>query len=160
MPMSLEPTAAIRRALARGRHEERGAETVEFAFAAPVLLLLAVGTLYVLLAVAAQVSLHHAVSQGTRFATIPTDMVATTYPSTQEVEDHLTGSTPFFTAESCSTSVTGEERQNAPVAVDVTCAFPNPIAGALNGLSTVFGGSGDTYDDSLDMSGRATGRRE
>lgn len=158
--MPFEPTATVRGVLARTHREERGAETVEFAFAGPVVLLLVVGVLYLLLAVAAQVSLHHAVSQGTRFATIPTDMVATTYPSTQEVEDRLAGSTPFFTGDSCSTSVTGEERQNAPVVVDVTCAFPNPIAGALNGLSTVFGGSGDTYDDSLDMSARATGRRE
>ncbi len=140
--------------------DETGAEALEFALVAPVALFIIFGVIYFLLAVAAQISLHHAVSQTTRYAAIPTDPVTTTYPEPEDVQAHLDDATPFFDAGSCTTSVDGDEYQNAPVTVEASCAFPNPLATAMNGLKGVFSEDPGGFSETLSMSARGTGRRE
>lgn len=144
----------------RRLRDESGAETVEFAFVAPVLFLLVIGLVYALLAVAAQVSLGHAASRTLRYATIPTDPVSGVYRTEAEVATHLAAQTPFFSAADCTTTVTGEERENAPVVVATTCAFPNPLGGAVAGLRNAFFGGGSGQPDEISMTARAEGRRE
>lgn len=168
MPMPIRmpfPNHELARDRRRGpvrtvRNDETGAESVEFAFVAPVALFLIAGIIYFLLAVSAQISLHHAVSQTTRYATIPTDPVTTTYPTAAEVDAHLEQATPFFAAGSCTTSVTGEEKQNAPVTVEASCDFPNPLGAAMNGLKQAFTDDTAEFADTFTMSARGTGRRE
>lgn len=154
------PFRSLHGALARVRRDETGAEAVEFAIAGPVALFLIAGVIYLVMAVAAQVSLHHGASVGVRYASIPTDPVATTYPSATEVEARLDDATWFFTADSCTTLVDGDEIQNAPVDLDVTCTFPNPLGAAMNGLQRTFTDSTGGFSDTFDMSARAKARRE
>ncbi len=139
-----------------------GAETVEFALVFPVIAFLIFGLIYGLFAVAAHVSLAHATSRGVRYASIPIDPVTGIYPTSAQVEDFVDGHTPFFTAAGCVTTVVGENRENAPVTLDVGCDFPNPAGAALNGLRNIFTRSDDppVYSDDLEMSAHAKARRE
>jgi Flp pilus assembly pilin Flp len=142
--------------------EERGAEAIEFALVFPVVAFLVFGLIYGLLAVSAHVSLAHATSRGVRYASLAIDPVAGIYPSTEQVEAHVVAQTPFFGAEGCDTVVVGESRENAPVTLDVSCDFPNPMGTALSALKSFFQGSDGTeeYADVLGMSAHAEGRRE
>lgn len=129
--------------------DESGAEALEFALVLPVLLFLVFGLIYGLFAVAAHTSLAHAASRGVRYASIAVDPVAGIYPSVTDVEAYMDDHTPFFTAANCTTTVAGDSIENAPVTLDVDCAFPNP-AGKAIGL----GG------DELTMTAHAEARRE
>jgi Flp pilus assembly protein TadG len=142
--------------------DERGAETVEFALVFPVVAFLILGLLYGLFAVAAHVSLAHAASRGVRYASIPVDAVSGVYRTTEEVEAFVDENTPFFTASSCETTVTGDALENAPVTLDIVCGFPNPAGKALSGLRDLLLNTHepDRYADALAMSAHAEARRE
>lgn len=132
-----------------GISDERGAAALEFALVFPVVVFIVFALVYGLFAVAAHTSLAHAASRGVRYASLPIDPISGTYPSVADVEAYVDDQTPFFTAASCETSVVGDSTENAPVVLDVSCAFPNP-AGKVIGLGT----------DELTMTGRAEARRE
>ena len=144
----------------RLRSDERGATALEFALIFPVLALIIFGLIYGLLAAAAHVSLAHAASRGVRYASLAIDPVADVYPSTEQVEEYVEDRAPFFSADRCEASVAGEARANAPVTLDVSCEFPNPMGSALTGLAGFFGSEDQVYPDSLSMSARAEARRE
>jgi Flp pilus assembly protein TadG len=144
----------------RRLRDETGAEAIEFALVAPIMLFLVIGLVYGLLAVAAHLSLGHATSRGLRYATIPTDPVSAVYPTGDEVAERVASQTPFFTADDCTTTVTGDERENAPVTLEVSCDFPNPLGGAVEGLRNAFFGGGSDQPDVIAMTTRAEGRRE
>jgi len=129
--------------------DDRGAAVLEFALVFPVVAFLIFGLIYGLFAVAAHVSLAHAASRTVRYASLATDPVAGLYPTVEQVETYMDGQTPFFTASSCETTVAGESRENAPVVLDLTCAFPNP-AGRVVGF----------VDEDITMTAHATARRE
>jgi Flp pilus assembly pilin Flp len=143
-------------------NDERGAEIAEFALVFPIVAFLIFGLIYSLLAIAAHVSLAHAASRSVRYASIATDSVVGTYPTNDDVEAHILDNTPFFSAEACETAVAGEERENAPIQLDVSCPFPNPIGAALSGMRNVLNGSDDgtSYASTLQMSAHAEARRE
>jgi Flp pilus assembly protein TadG len=122
---------------------------LEFALVFPVVAFLIFGLIYGLFAVAAHVSLAHAASRSVRYATLALDPVAGIYPTTEQVETYMDTQTPFFTASSCETTVVGDALENAPVVLDLTCAFPNP-AGRVVGM----------IDENITMTAHATARRE
>jgi Flp pilus assembly protein TadG len=133
----------------RRLRSDEGSEALEFALVFPVAAFLLIALLYGLFAVSAHVSLAHATSRGARFASIPSDLPSGTYPTTSDIEAFIDDQTPFFSASSCATSVAGDAVENAPVVLDVTCDFPNPLGR--------FAGFGE---ESLHMSARAEARRE
>jgi Flp pilus assembly protein TadG len=140
--------------------DERGAEALEFAIVFPVAALIIFGLIYGLLALSAHISLAHAAARGVRYASLPTDPVAGIYPTVADVEQRVDESTPFFTGAACETTVVGEAKENAPVTLDVSCDFPNPIGATLSALRSLFGGSGDAYSDDLTISAHSESRRE
>jgi Flp pilus assembly protein TadG len=151
----------------RLRADESGAETLEFAFAAPVLLLLVFGLIYGIVTAAAYVSLSHAASVGARYAAIPSDPIHSVYPADDQVLDKIDSRTPFFTADDCTLLVTGEQRDNAPVELAVACSFPNPLGRMVNGLGAIVSGDkpsdvgpGPHPEGDLTLSVSARGRRE
>lgn len=144
----------------RLRSDEQGATALEFALVFPVLALIIFGLIYGLLAAAAHVSLAHAASRGVRYASLAIDPVAGVYPSSEQVETYVEERAPFFRADRCEASVSGEMRENAPVTLDVSCEFPNPMGGALTGLASFFGSEGQIYPDTLSISAHAKARRE
>lgn len=139
---------------------EEGAQTLEFALVAPLTIFLFFGIVYSLLAVAANVSLAHAASSAVRYASIPTDSIQPVYPSPAQVQSKLFAATPFFTQTSCTTSVTGASTPNSPVSLSVSCPFANPLGASLNGLRRFFGGSGDPFGSTFQMTATAKARRE
>ena len=145
--------------LARG---DDGAEVIEFALVFPILALLLFGALYGIFSTAAHVSLAHATSRGVRYAAIPVDPVTQTYRTTDEVENYVDGHTPFFTAERCVTTVSGDARENAPVVLEVACDFPNPFGRAANAMRDVVtrGSTASPDSEAVTISARAEGRRE
>ncbi|MGH2769038.1 MAG: TadE/TadG family type IV pilus assembly protein [Actinomycetota bacterium] len=141
--------------------DEDGAEIIEFALVAPLVLFLVFGLIYGLLTIAAQLSLAHAASVGVRYASIPTDPAVDAYPTPGAVATRVVDSTPFFGAGACATTVTGDSTPNAPVDLDVSCDFPNPLGRALNGLRGIFIPDGASpYASDLSLSMSARGRRE
>jgi len=146
----------------RSMDDDRGAEVIEFALVFPVVAFLILGLLYGLFAVAANVSLAHAVSRGARYASIPTDPVDGIYHTQDEVAAYVDDQTPFFSASACTTSLTGNPGDNQPMVLNVSCNFPNPAGKALSGLRNLFldNNDGEKYSDSLVMSARAEARRE
>ncbi|HYZ91199.1 MAG TPA: hypothetical protein VFA34_02255 [Actinomycetota bacterium] len=141
--------------------DERGGEALEFGLVFPVVALIIFALIYGLLSLAAHVSLAHAAARGVRYASLPIDPIAGTYPTIAEVEQRIDDSTPFFTGDACETAVVGESKENAPVALDVSCSFPNPIGATLSALRSLFGGSDEsTYSDNLTISAHAESRRE
>lgn len=141
------------------RREEAGAEAVEFALVAPLLFMFIFGLIYVLLAMAAQLSLSYATNVGVRFATIPVDAPLNVYPSQEAVAERVVESTPFFEPGDCTTTVPPGGTPNEAFTLTVSCDFPNPAGGALTGLSGIFGG-GASYDSDLTLTADARGRRE
>lgn len=162
---------------------ERGSETMEFALVAPIFLLLAFGLIYVLLLLAAFVNLSHATNNAARYAAIPVHVEAesdglldedgdaldpitgetrelTTYPTQDMVAERLFDGTPFFSADGCTLLLDGDERENAPVTIEVDCAFPNPLGAALNGLTALWGGDGTLMSEQTPMKATAQARRE
>lgn len=138
-----------------------GAQMLEFALVAPVVVFLLFGIIYALLAVAANVSLSHAASAAVRYASIPTDNIEPVYPSAEDVSARLFDSTPFFAPESCLSSVSGGAVPNTVVSVSVECPFPNPLGITLSRLSTLLAGDGgQSFGDTFTLSALATGRRE
>lgn len=142
--------------------DESGAEALEFALLFPLVALLIFGLIYGLLAIAAHVSLAHAASRTVRYASIATDSVGDTYPDNDQVEARLVENTPFFSAQACETVVVGDERENAPIQLDVSCSFPNPIGAAVSGIRNVINGSDDgvRFATTFQMSAHAEARRE
>lgn len=145
----------------RALRDEEGAAALEFALVSPLLFFLFFGIIYVLLVVAANVTLAHAASTAVRYASVPTDNIEPVYPSPAQVEAKLFSSTPFFTAEGCATSVIGDSRPNSPVTLGVSCPFANPLGNVLNGLRGLYpDGEGEPFADSFDISATVMGRRE
>lgn len=142
--------------------DERGAEALEFGLVFPVVALIIFGLIYGLLALAAHISLAHAAARGVRYASLPTDPVAGIYPTVADVEQRVDDSTPFFTAAACETTVVGEAMENAPVTLDVSCGFPNPLGSALSALRDLFTSSDNpsAYSDDLTISAHSESRRE
>ncbi len=126
---------------------------------APLLFMFIFGLIYVLLAMAAQLSLSYATNVGIRFATIPVDAPLNVYPSQQAVGEKVANSTPFFDPGDCTTTVPPEGTPNEAFTLTVSCDFPNPAGGALTGLSGIFG-AGTSYDSDLTLTANARGRRE
>lgn len=145
--------------LPRLRNDD-GAEAVEFAIVAPLLFMIAFGAIYILLALAAHVSLNHATSVAVRYASIPTDPVATTYPDAAQVKQKLTSSTPFFAPDACTVVVDETGAQNDPVRLEASCDFPNPAGAAFDTMRSLLGGTRDTSNDTLTMTTAAEARRE
>ncbi len=142
--------------------DERGAEALEFGLVFPVVALIIFGLIYGLLALAAHISLAHASARGVRYASLPLDPVAGIYPTVTQVSERVDESTPFFTAAACETTVVGEAKENAPVTLDVSCNFPNPLGAALSGLRSLFTSADDpsTYSNTLTISAHSQSRRE
>jgi Flp pilus assembly pilin Flp len=145
----------------RVRLDETGAETVEFALVAPLVLILIFGLIYGLLGMAAQLSLTHAASVGVRFATIPTNPATDTYPSSTAVKAKVMEHTPLFAPEDCTTDIPAVGTANQPLTLSVVCDFPNPAGGALNGLRNIFVADGSSpFETELTLTAIAKGRRE
>jgi hypothetical protein len=140
------------------RRDELGAEAVEFAFVGPVLLGLIFALMYVLLGVAAHVSVSHAASVGARYASI-VDRDTGTYPDHDAVEAKMNAASPFFRPEACETVLAGEAGDNAPIHIDVSCPFPNPIGRAVNKLLDRDAPAGITGDE-ITLAASAKARRE
>ena len=140
---------------------EHGAETVEFALIAPLAIFLIFGMIYALLAIAAQVTLTQASAMGARYASIPTDQIARTFPSASAVASKVYASAQFFKPGNCATTVTGATAANSLVSLNVSCAFPNPAGDLMNGIRRLFLGDSEApYSSSLTMTASATSRRE
>ena len=153
--------------LRRIKTDESGAEAVEFAVVAPVLLLIVFGLIYVLLWVSAEISLGHAVTEGVRLASIPNTATGA-YPSAAVVEARIDDSTPFFSQEAtaadppdCLITVTGAASPNNPVRVAADCDFPNPAGTAARALGNIFPGTTRPDQPStIDVSASAERNRE
>jgi Flp pilus assembly protein TadG len=140
---------------------ESGAEAVEFALVAPILFFLIIGLIYFLLLFSAHVSLSHAVSVGMRFAVVPTTPNVKLYPAASAVNSRVADSALFFDPEDCSSSVLGDVIQNSQVTLTVSCNFPNPAGGALDGLRSLVTSTGaSSYSSNVQVAASARGRRE
>ena len=145
------PTSVRNRWLAV-KKGETGAEAVEFALIAPILLFLVFGLIYLLLLFAAQLSLGYATNVGVRHAAIN--------PSEPEVLNKALEATPFFSADSCDPAVGGGGGPNQPVTLTLTCDFPNPAGGAANALRQTFFGGGSEIESTVELAARAQSRKE
>jgi len=100
----------VRNPLAALRQNDRGTAAVEFAFVAPVFIVLVVGTLYLCICLFMIGSLHYAVEEGARCASVKTSICpdATTTLSYAQSRYFGPGGTPSFTyaAASCGNAVT------------------------------------------------------
>jgi Flp pilus assembly protein TadG len=82
-------------------HDDRGVAAVEFAMVAPAFIMLAVGTFYLCMCLFLTGSLHYAVEQAARCASIQTTVCDTSHPTS--ITDHAQsnyfgpGGTPSFT---------------------------------------------------------------
>lgn len=155
----------IRHALSRTRHDDAGAETLEFAVAGPVVLFLVFGLVYAIVTAAAYLSLTHAASVGVRYASIPPDPVHGGYRTDAEVVAKVDERTPFFTADDCAGAVVGGTASNDAISLELDCSFPNPFGRVLNRLGSIVSRSepadgGPHAEGDLTMSVRAQARRE
>jgi Flp pilus assembly protein TadG len=118
-------------------HDDRGVAAVEFAMVAPAFIMLAVGTFYLCMCLFLTGSLHYAVEQAARCASIKTTVCSTGTPTT--ITDYAQssyfgpGGTPNFTytAAACGNQVsatmnytwsTGFHQFTLPVSA--TACFP------------------------------------
>ncbi len=136
---------------------ETGAEAVEFALVAPILLFLVFGLIYMLLIFAAQISLGYVTNVGVRYAAIPTG--AGTYPSDTAVRDKAVAQTPFFSKSSCTPALTGGA-VNERMVLTMSCNFPNPAGGAANAIRQAMFGGGDEIPSTIELSATAQSRKE
>ena len=125
----------VRNPLAAMRKDDRGTAAVEFAFVAPAFILLMVGTLYLSICLFLIGSLHYAVEEGARCASVKTTVcpdAATTVAYAQS-RYFGPGGTPTFTyaAASCGNSVTASMNyvldvglKQFTVPVSATACFP------------------------------------
>lgn len=144
-----------------GTASEVGAEAVEFALIAPILFMLLLAALYFLLLFSLEVSLAHATSRALRYAVLPLPPSYDQYPSTAAVQSRLTESSVFFKPSNCSLTLTGAQAANASVSLKASCSYPNPVGGALNGVSRLVDPDGDAnYSSNLVIAADAEGRRE
>ena len=89
--------------------DEQGTTAVEFAMVAPVFILLVIGLLYVCMALYAVGSLHYAVEEGARCASVRTAVCTDANATLAYTKDHYFGpsSSPIFSfaALACGNSV-------------------------------------------------------
>lgn len=143
----------------RAGRGESGAEAVEFALIGPLLLLVLIGMIYTLLLFAAQLSVARSATVGARYAAIY-DRSIGRYPTATDINAKVLDSAALFKAGACSTpGPSGGGSPNASMTVQVRCDFPNPAGQALNGLSSLFGGTG-TVEPTLQLTASATARKE
>lgn len=92
-------------------NNERGTTAVEFAIVAPVLIFLVIGLLYVCLALYAVGSLHYAVEEGARCASVKTATCSDANATLVYTKSHYFGpnTSPTFTVAvlACGNSVSG-----------------------------------------------------
>lgn len=152
--------AWLRRRLARAAgvgRDERGTEVLEFALVFPVFAFLVLGLIFTLLAANSYVSLTHAALQGVRFASIPTDPIAGTYPTNAQVAANVASSSPFYYSAGCTTTTTGGAAENQPVSVSITCSYFNPIGTVISGLGGIIAkGTGASASSATTAGGRMT----
>lgn len=147
--------------------DERGSQVLEFALVFPVFAFLIFGLIFLLMAAGAYVSLTHGALEGVRFASIPTDPIAGTYPTNAAVATRVRAASPFFFGGGCTTTVTGATAENQPVSVSVTCQYFNPLGGVVNGLGSMLArmagasnAGGTVSGGNLNVSVTATSRHE
>ena len=89
----------VRNPLAGMLNNDRGTAAVEFAFVAPVFIVLVVGTLYLCICLFLIGSLHYAVEEGARCASVKTSICTdqTTVASYAQSRYFGPGGTPTFT---------------------------------------------------------------
>lgn len=146
----------------RLRREERGAEAVEFAIVGPMVFFLCFAIIYLLLVLAAQVSVARSASIGVRYASI-FDQSAGRYPTAADVNSNVLNNTHLFSSGACTTTtLSGAITPNSPITLAVSCNFPNPAGQAVSGLrSALFGsGGGSEGTSSLVLTASAKARRE
>lgn len=92
-------------------NNQHGTTAVEFAIVAPVFIVLIIGLLYVCMALFAVGSLHYAVEEGARCASVKTVVCANANATLTYTKNHYFGpnSSPTFTfaALACGNSVSG-----------------------------------------------------
>jgi Flp pilus assembly pilin Flp len=119
----------VRNPLTAIRSNDRGTAAVEFALVAPAFIVLVVGTLYLCICLFLIGSLHYAVEEGARCASVKTTICtnATTIISYAQSRYFGPGGTPTFTysAASCGNSVTAS--MNYVLSVGLT-QFTVPIS--------------------------------
>jgi Flp pilus assembly protein TadG len=144
----------------RVRKDDNGAEIVEFALVAPLVLLMIFGLIYGMLATGAQLSLSYATSVAARYASIPT--AGSTYPTPAQVGAKLADSTPFFGTGACTTTIAGSSGvANSPMTISATCNFPNPLGGAVAAIRGVITGTTlPNQPDTLALTASAQSRKE
>lgn len=143
----------------RRLRREEGAEAVEFGLLAPLLFFLVFGLIYLLLMFAAQLSLGYATNVGVRYAALPSDSLGGSYPTAAQVRDKAVDATPFFSTSSCTPTLV-PAAVNKPVTLTLSCDFPNPAGGAVNGLRQMFFGGGGEVSSSVELSATAQSRKE
>jgi len=109
-------------------NDERGTTAVEFAMVAPVFILLVIGLLYVCMALYAVGSLHYAVEEGARCASVRTALCSDAHKTLDYTKNHYFGpnTSPTFSYAvlACGNSVSG----SANYAMDLGLAkFTVPI---------------------------------
>lgn len=142
------------------RREERGAEAVEFALIGPMLFFLLIGLLYTLLLFAAQLSVARSATVGVRYAAIFDESLGR-YPTAADVNSKVLNNTPLFASGACATtSLSGGGGPNAPMTLNISCDFPNPLGQAMNGMRNAFFGGGGIVGSTLELTADATARKE
>ena len=133
------------RALARRVRGERGSVLVEFTVILPVVLLVVIGGFVLFWFATARSALTDAAREAVRFASIPHDPLECalepctgTWPSVQEVEDHVKAEAETFGVDDVDVSTTGVG--NGVITVTVGRRVPDP----LRPLAGVFG-IGEVY---------------
>jgi Flp pilus assembly protein TadG len=91
-------------------NDERGTTAVEFAIVGPVFILLVIGTLYMCMALFTVGSLHYAVEEGARCASVKSTLCTNASTTLAYTQSHYfgPGTTPTFTyaaATACGQSV-------------------------------------------------------
>jgi Flp pilus assembly protein TadG len=93
-------------------NDERGTTAVEFAIVAPVFIVLVIGTLYMCIALFTVGSLHYAVEEGARCASVKATVCTDASTTVAYTKNHYfgAGTSPTFTPNltaTCGSSMTG-----------------------------------------------------
>lgn len=137
----------------RRLRDDRGVEVLEFALVFPVVAFLLFGLIYTLLTAGAYLSLTHGAMEGVRYASIPTDPIAGTYPTAAAVASRVQGASPFYAPSTCQTTVAGGGAENQPVSVSVSCTMFNPLGGLVGGLGKLLAQMAGASSSSSSSSG-------